>query len=247
MSMGARLLAVGIDKVVLNFWDFLARVETDGGAAMLLRGAYGQGKTFALGVLKEMALEAGFLVARTEIDASENQLNKPHHIYRDLMANLHIPREKGRGAAVLARLAANAVRGWPRDRLSRELQCESLAWLLSDPFLPSKPLLVGLLGCEPGIQPSWGRAAHRDGGQPKDWPAFRAGTQGDFASYVLSGIGRLAQLLGYKGLLLILDEMEKWQDLNWRAQSQAGNLLGGLIWGATAEEGERSLGQEPWR
>jgi hypothetical protein len=113
--------------------------------------------------------------------------------------------------------------------------------------LPSKPLLVGLLGCEPGIQPSWGRAAHRDQGQPKDWPAFRAGTQGDFASYVLSGIGRLAQLLGCKGLLLILDEMEKWQDLNWRAQSQAGNLLGGLIWGATAEEGERSLGQEPLR
>ena len=41
--------------------------------------------------------------------------------------------------------------------------------------------------------------------------------------------------------------MEKWQDLNWKAQSQAGNLLGGLIWGATADEGERSPGHEPER
>jgi hypothetical protein len=77
------------------------------------------------------------------------------------------------------------------------------------------------------------------------WPAFTAGTQGDFASFVLSGIGRLARVLGYKGFVLIMDEMEKWRELNWAEQSRAGNLLGGLIWGATADEGHRGMNDHP--
>jgi len=193
-----------------------------------------------------MALEAGFLVASTEIDATENQLNKPHHIYRDLLRNLRIPGEREMGAAILARRTAPIVRGRNRAWLRKELQCEPLAWLLSDPRFADKPKLVALLGCDPNVHTAHGRGAHSHGAQPADWVAFSAGTQGDFASYVLSGIGRLARLMGKKGLIVILDEMEKWQDLNWKAQSQAGNLLGGLIWGATAEEGHRALQDKPY-
>jgi hypothetical protein len=40
-------------------------------------------------------------------------------------------------------------------------------------------------------------------------------------------------------LVVILDEMEKWQDLSWNQQTRAGNLIGGLIWGATEQEGRR--------
>jgi hypothetical protein len=46
----------------------------------------------------------------------------------------------------------------------------------------------------------------------------------------LSGIGRLARLLGYKGFIIILDEMEKWHELNWVEQSRAGNLLQATSW-----------------
>jgi len=77
------------------------------------------------------------------------------------------------------------------------------------------------------------------------WPAFTAGTQGDFASFLLSGIGRLARLLGHKGLIVIMDEMEKWNRMNWNEQCRAGNLLGGLIWGATAESGIREKYDNP--
>jgi len=240
-----RQLAVGIESVVEEITDLLAQVDQDGGGAMVLRGPYGQGKTFGLRVLRETALEAGFLVASTEIDATENQLNKPHHIYRDLLRNLRIPGEREMGAAILARRAAPIVRGRSRARLRLELQCEPLAWLLSDPRFADKPPLVALLGCDPNVRTALGRAAHVSPGQPRDWVAFSARTQGDFGSHLLSGIGRLARLMGHKGLIVILDEMEKWQDLNWKAQSQAGNLLGGLIWGATAEEGQRTSQDEP--
>jgi hypothetical protein len=241
----ARRFAVGIDSVLGEITSLLTRVDEDGGGAMVLRGPYGQGKTFGLRVLREMALEAGFLVASTEIDATENQLNKPHHIYRDLLRNLRIPGEPERGAPALARLASQSVRGRNRNWLRQELQCEPLAWLLSDPGLCNKPQLVGLLGNEPNISAYWARRVHASSQSPSDWISFNAGTQGDLASYLLSGIGRLVRIMGHKGLIVILDEMEKWQDLNWKAQSQAGNLLGGLIWGATAEEGSRTSNDKP--
>ena len=39
--------------------------------------------------------------------------------------------------------------------------------------------------------------------------------------------------------------MEKWQDLNWHEQSRAGNLLGGIIWAATQQEGKRGRDDHP--
>jgi hypothetical protein len=184
-------------------------------------------------------------------------LDKPHHIYRDLMHNLRIP-GGGRGAQALAEAVVARVRSEPlvgTDTVTRaqaayrwlhkNLQCGQLAWLLSDPRLLQKQILVGLLGCEPWAKASAARRASIWKSRPADWPAFSASTQGDFACFLLSGIGRLARLLGHKGLIILLDEMERWQDLNWQAQSRAGNLLGGLIWGATAEEGEREPVHQP--
>jgi hypothetical protein len=174
------------------------------------------------------------------------------------MRQLRLPDDPGRGPRALAARAAEFVRrngngalsGHHRARenfagLRDELGCEPLAWLLSDPDLPQNDLLLGLLACEPGISAAAARNKHALPAEPRVWPAFNAGTQGDFASYLLSGLGRLSRCLDYKGFIIILDEMEKWQDLNWKEQSRAGNLLGGLIWGASAEEGRRGAADEP--
>lgn len=235
---------------------FLTDVQ-EGGAATVIRGAYGQGKSLMLSVIEDRALDAGFMVARTEIDASENQLNKPYHVYRDLMRNLKIPGGEGGAKGLATRTAEllDTASGWSRTRIGRvqhaekwlkqKTGCRPLAWLLSDPRAPEQPLLLGLLAAEPNVPVADARRVHLRPGTPQDWPAFTAATQGDFASFVLSGIGRLAHEMGYKGLLLIFDEMEKWQDLNWAAQSQAGNLLGGLLWGATEPEGSRQPSRTP--
>ncbi|MHB1034773.1 MAG: hypothetical protein ACYC35_09470 [Pirellulales bacterium] len=42
-----------------------------------------------------------------------------------------------------------------------------------------------------------------------------------------------------------MDEMEKWSELKWVEQCRAGNLLGGLIWGASAVEGKRGKYDHP--
>lgn len=246
INVDSRPFAVGIEAVQRKVDNLLMDVAAEGGRSVVIRGAYGQGKTFCLQLLKQMALESGYIVASTEIDSNENRLDKPHCIYRSLMQQLVFPDEGGNGALGLAKRTV--------DRLSRclftkpvgmryehsahpflvsEVQCRPLAWLLSDPDLLQKENLLRLLAGEPA-QTSYA------------WPRFMWGTQGDLASNLLSGIGCLSRFLGYRGLIVILDEMEKWQNLDWKEQARAGNLLGGLIWASSAEDGHRSCRKCSW-
>jgi hypothetical protein len=247
-----RQLAVGFEETKRFIRRFLTDIGQEGGGAMTLRGSYGQGKTFALRMLEELALENGFLTARTEIDATENCLNKPHHIYHDLMRTLRIPKATGSGAPILAEkvvrhLDSECGRSPDRRTLYLEAKVNSypLDWLLSDPDLLQKPELVGLFAADPQYPASRARANHCTLADSTIWPAFTAGTQGDFASYLISGIGRISRMLGHQGLVVIMDEMEKWHELNWAQQVQAGNLLGGLIWASTAETGKRRPEDQP--
>lgn len=247
-----RRLAVGFREMESLIGSFLRDIDSDGGGAMIMKGAYGQGKTFGLTMLEEIAHDSGFITVRTEIDATENRLNKPHHIYRDMMKHLRIPGGKASGVRELAAKTHDVIRQQaPQNHSQRQqwlmkhLECSPLAWLFSDPLFLHKDSLLGLLECDPNVPIGVARKSHAFPPDPRQWPAFTAGTQGDFASYLLSGIGRLARLLGYKGLLIIMDEMEKWNQLNWDEQCRAGNLLGGLIWGATAEEGRRGKHDNP--
>jgi hypothetical protein len=249
----SRHLAVGLEEITKLIVQFLRDdVATDGGGALTLLGHYGQGKTFALQILEETARESGFMTARTEIDASENQLNKPHHIYRDLMKNLRLPFATSHGARgivekVQALLAREQVGDCYKRRqwLATHLDCPPLEWLLSDPFMLDKPELIGLFEGDPNYPASRARERHRIPIPAQIWPAFNVGSQGDFGSFLLSGIGRLSRLLGYKGFLIIMDEMEKWHELNWHEQMRAGNLLGGLVWAATARHGRRGKDDHP--
>lgn len=280
-SVEAHKLAVGLEDFERDVVRLLHRVASDGGAVRVVRGAYGQGKSLSLNLTAELALANGFWVAQTEVDASQNRLDRPNQIYRSLMQSLRIPNEDQRGVHQVAthlvamtrtrfgvdpdcwrpysgvvgvaeyhqRQAAREryhrdielIRSW----LERELHCPPLAWLLSDPNLPDKQLLCGLLEGDNGWSVSSARAQHIFPGAARLWPKFSAGTQGDFACFLLSGLGRLARLLGGKGLVVILDEMEKWQDLSWNQQTQAGNFVGGLIWAATAQEGQRGQKRNP--
>jgi hypothetical protein len=219
---------------------------------LVIRGGYGQGKTFSLNLVADLALEAGFAVAQAEIDASENRLDRPDQIYRSLMASLRLPSMQGTGAELLAAKTmetlvaaqridrpSSGIVSWRREWLDAYVGCRPIGWLFSDPGCLHKRPLMALLAGEKSVTASAARGSHILGGNIQDWPTFSYGTQGDIGSYLLAGLGRLCRLLELKGLILLFDEMEKWQDLDWKAQARAGNLLGGLVWGATAPRGQR--------
>ena len=247
-----RPYAIGAERLIEHSRLFLNEVKVGGGSATVVRGQYGQGKTFGLQLLRELALEAGFAVMSAEVDSFENRLDRPSTIYRSLLNSLTFPYETQIGPISLIKLTSNQLALRIQKHLSgasysdvanrilgAELECKALAWILSDPDLLEKPNLIALLAGEPGIALGQARKIHVRPGEARLWPAFSAGSQGDFASYLLSGLGRLTRFLGYSGLVIILDEMEKWQDLNWQAQSRAGNLIGGLIWSSSAAVGSR--------
>jgi hypothetical protein len=261
VNIDSHKLAVGLEDLEHEVDGLLNEVGGIGGSVKIVRGAYGQGKSLSLNLAAELALQKGFWVVQTEVDATERRLDKPSNIYRSLMQSLRIPGAQTHGVMELAtKIAAitsqkigtggdhfyrnlYSTRAW----LDEKLQCPPLAWLLTDPDLPKKEMLCGLLAGDSGWSITRARREHFIPGGPRDWPKFSAGSQGDFASFLLSGLGRLARLLNDKGLIVILDEMEKWQDLSWNQQTRAGNLIGGLIWGATEQDGrrERSTAQCP--
>ena len=263
VTAALRPLAVGADVIERHADDFFKRID-DGGASIVFRGGYGLGKTFNLQLLRELALEKNFCVMLTEIDSSQNQLQQPNSVIRSLMKSLRFPDCEEVGVHELVRRVHAHLKQrfkheqiqtvipnqWPsglahdqRKYLTNELECLPLGWIFADPMLPEKDQLIDLLACDPQEPVSRTRERHilfeKDLPVDMHWPVFWAGTQGDFGSYYLSGVGRLCRLLGYRGLIVLLDEMEKWENLNWREQSRAGNLLGGLLWAASARGAAR--------
>lgn len=263
VSSTVKDFAIGIGESTRAIKELLEAVDEKGGASIIFRGSYGNGKTLTLQLAEETALEQRYVTVRTEIDASENQLSRPHNIIRSLLANMRIPGINGRGSELLAKLTVEHLKknvpctpgleAVDNFRyLKRELGCEPIAWLMSDPELLEKPELLALLACDSQVSVSEARQIHAIGANAKLWPTFRWRTQGDFASYIMAGLGRLTRLLGFKGMLVILDEMEKWERLNLLDQSRGANLLGGLIWGATEKHNRgkndhpRSLWHSGW-
>jgi hypothetical protein len=261
VTAALRPLAVGAEVIEQHAEEFFQQI-VNGGAGVVFRGGYGLGKTFNLHLLREMALEQRFCVMMTEIDSHRNQLHKPASVIRSLIKSLSFPDRKEKGHEELVRQVHGYLeqtfnheqfkevypREWPwglarrqQEHLMQQIECTPLSWLLSDPMLPGKEHLINLLACDPQEPVRRSRERHvlYFMSAREQWPAFNAGTQGDFGSYLVSGIGRLCRLLGYNGLIVLLDEMEKWESLNWRDQSRAGNLLGGLLWAASAQGEDR--------
>jgi|GEM_PF-3135108 len=246
-----RSLTIGFESLSRRSTRFLAQVDQHG-SGLVIRGGYGQGKTFLLNLVADLALEAGFAVAQAEVDASENRLDRPDQIYRSLMASLRVPNMQGMGAEQLAtrtmetlgvvqrteRASSSNVQ-YRRKWLESRIGCRPIEWLFADPGCLDKHNLMALLRGDKSVTANVARSSHVLSGTIQDWPTFSYGTQGDIGSYLLAGLGRLCRLVQFKGLILLFDEMERWQDLDFRAQARAGNLLGGLIWGATAPRGVR--------
>ena len=103
-------MAVGSEGLEQQVNGLLAEVGGNGGAVKIVRGAYGQGKTFSLNLAEELAVQNGFWVAHTEVDATERRLDKPSNVYRGLMQNLRIPGARVRGVGELATKISTVTR-----------------------------------------------------------------------------------------------------------------------------------------
>lgn len=91
--IGLRHIAVGREKEVSSFLNDLQTVEEGGAAFRFISGVYGSGKTFLLQLIRNNALDRGFVVMDADL-SPERRLTGTHQqglgTYRELMQNLSI-------------------------------------------------------------------------------------------------------------------------------------------------------------
>ncbi|OFI07130.1 hypothetical protein CLOACE_05350 [Clostridium acetireducens DSM 10703] len=92
------ILCVGRDKEIEEFNNCMNFVEKGNGTIKFITGTYGSGKSFLLNVIKQKALSRNFVVARIQVDKSL-KFNKIEQIYYQVMSNLSIFNKKNDGTS----------------------------------------------------------------------------------------------------------------------------------------------------
>ncbi len=86
----------------------LKRVREEGGAVRAFLGDYGAGKTHLLELIREGALNQGFVTARVMLNPEETAPSHPKRVYRELVRSLEYPDLAGQTALGLRPLLERA-------------------------------------------------------------------------------------------------------------------------------------------
>lgn len=245
---GLDLLAVGLDRFAPAVGEELEAVATGGAVFKAVRGEYGSGKTFFARWLAERAKRANLATAEVQISENETPLHRLETVYRRLTERLTtatFPPSALRPVvdAWFYALEEDAIAAGKLDPGDREAVDAAVASLLDQRLAGvsrSAPTFAAALrGYRAAL--GAGDAAGAEavlawlGGQPHVAAAARrhAGIRGDLDHFGALGFlqGLLAVLrdCGYRGLLLVLDEVETLQRVRADARDKALNALRQLV------------------
>jgi len=216
-------LTFGRDEHIARVRSALADVA-HGGTCLLIEGPYGSGKTHFLEYVAHLALQEGFVVARAELDPLEVTPYKPKRVYRSLLESLTALRPDG-SSGTWTDLLADAVERAvvldpPHVYLSRALRALRQDWT-SERADRVRAWLAGEMYSR----------ADLNANRMSQWPTWLDhSTAADHLCYLLSGWSALVRALGYRGLVLLIDEAETVGHAGLRVERARGfNTLKGLI------------------
>jgi hypothetical protein len=239
-------LAVGLEPFEAAIDAELATVERGGGGFKAVRGEYGSGKTFFARWLQERAKKRGFATAEVQISETETPLHRLETVYRRLNERLSTP-ETRQGAL------RSIVDGWfytleqdvmSGGSISGENDVAARTEVLMERRLESvthttPALAAALRGYHRALQA--GDVPTADGliawiaGQPNVAAAVKreAGLKGDIDHFgalsFLQGLLVILRDSGYKGLVLVLDEVETLQRVRGDVREKSLNALRQLL------------------
>lgn len=245
---GLDLLAVGLDRFAAAITDEIETASTGRAVFKAIRGEYGSGKTFFARWLAERAKQASFATAEVQISENETPLHRLETVYRRLTERLTtatFPPSALRQVVdawfyALEDDAIAADRVDPDDQAAVDQAVDRLlSQRLADVSRTAPTFAAALRGYRAAV--SAGDTAGADavlawlGGQPHVSAAARrrAGIRGDLDHFGALGFlqGLLAVLrdCGYRGLLVVLDEVETLQRVRSDARDKALNALRQLV------------------
>ncbi len=245
---GLDLLAVGLDRFAPAVGEELAAVATGSAVFKAVRGEYGSGKTFFARWLAERAKRANLATAEVQISENETPLHRLETVYRRLTERLTtatFPPSALRPVvdAWFYALEEDAIAAGKLDPGDREAVDAAVASLLDQRLTGVSRGAPAFAAALRGYRAALGAGDTAGaeavlawlGGQPHVAAAARrhAGIRGDLDHFGALGFlqGLLAVLrdCGYRGLLLVLDEVETLQRVRADARDKALNALRQLV------------------
>jgi hypothetical protein len=248
-SADLRPSSVGRDTELMLVGRDLAEADSSGAARVFL-GDYGTGKTHLLELIEYEALAKGFLVGRATLDAQYVQPNKPMRVYRQLVSSLRYPNGNGVAGSGLEPLMRRAT----GERTLIEALENGKSPLSNHLYLrPALHYFKELLDLDDPVPRAllldWLSGQRPEGNQELDATVRKLGRRGptiyslkDFQpwahvyAYLLGGISVLARGLGYRGLVLLIDEAENYDLLGSAARVFADSLFRCLVLAALGTE-----------
>lgn len=204
------------------------------GLCKVFFGDYGSGKSHQLRTLEALARKHGWVVSYVEFDPKEADPAKPHLVYRAITSGLRFPpRDDGSTIVGFEGFIKEVRDHWSKTSLGKNFRASPWFWnafsLLrnfphSDDWEYRK--VCAWLGGQPIPLSDVKRLASRTGRRtemPQRMPRTLE-TSDIYVSHLVV-INELCQQLGYKGLLLILDEAEHVRGYNTKRKERANNLF----------------------
>ena len=244
---GLDVMAVGLDRFEVALGDELDVVAGGGAVFKAVRGEYGSGKTFFARWLTETAKQRGFATAEVQISETETPLHRLETIYRRITENLSteslVPsafREILDGWFRILEEDAVAAGADPANEIELAARSEALLEQRLAAVSRTAPAFAAALrGYHAAARD--GDPATADGlvawlgGQPSVAATVKrvAGVRGDIDHFAAFGFlqGLLAVLRDsdYKGLVLVLDEVETLQRVRSDVREKSLNALRQLL------------------
>lgn len=237
---GLDVMAVGLDRFTAAIDDELRTVANGGAQFKAVRGEYGSGKTFFSRWLTERAKAAGFATSEIQISETETPLHRLETVYRRLTEAMAAPsfrdvvdgwffvldgdaRESGAGAPDEVVAAAENLL---EQRLST-VSAEAPAF--------AQVLRAYRVAVAAGDRGQADALLAWVSGQPHVAAAVRrsAGVRGDIDHYqalaFLQGLLTVLRDSDYRGLVLVLDEVETLQRVRSDVREKSLNALRQLM------------------
>jgi hypothetical protein len=209
------LLCVGRERMLKEFKRCLDLVEEGGSCVKFISGEYGSGKSFMLGKARQLALKRGFAVSRVQISRNSH-LNNPDVFYYGIMHNLDAGSacKSGSGFEELFNLWLERLKSNPsREAASREIRdavssLNSYNSAFARAFLTYVRSRIAQDGELSDAAAAWIKGE-------KNLPAAvkaRFDVKGDIDKSTsmdfLRAFIHLLRLIGYNGLVILVDELE---------------------------------------
>ncbi len=251
-----RSSSVGRDLEIELVRQDLSKAQASGAARVFL-GDYGAGKTHLLEIVERESLDAGFLVGRATFDAEYVMPSHPMRVYREVATSLTYPDFNASTPPGLAPLFRKAIESpqvqeeieGGRQGIGRHLYLRPALHFfkaldeIDDP-VPQDLLLDWISG-----QRSEGNVeldtvlrtllrtqkSYRAGPKIYSLKDFRPWAH--VYAYLLGGISTLARKVGYRGLVILLDEAENFDLMGTAGRAFAEDVFSCLMVAALGPEG----------